>query len=41
VLLAGGLQTFFIAPQRRKMAGHVFSVVLLLIAVWLFVSGRR
>jgi len=41
VLLAGGLQTFFIAPQRRKMAGNVFSVVLLLIAVWLFVSGRR
>jgi threonine/homoserine/homoserine lactone efflux protein len=41
VLLAGGLQTFFAAPQRRKMAGNVFAVVLFLVAVWLFVSGGR
>ena len=41
VVLAGGLQTFFAAPQRRKMAGNIFAVLLLAIAVWLFVSGRR
>jgi threonine/homoserine/homoserine lactone efflux protein len=41
VLLAGGLQTFFAAPQRRKMAGNVFAVVLFLVAVWLFASGGR
>jgi len=41
VVLAGGLQTFFAAPQRRKMAGNIFAVLLLGIAVWLFVSGRR
>jgi threonine/homoserine/homoserine lactone efflux protein len=41
VLLAGGLQTFFAAPQRRKMAGNVFAVALFLVAVWLFVSGGR
>ena len=41
VLLAGGLQAFFAAPQRREMAGNVFAIVLFLVAVWLFVSGRR
>lgn len=41
VLLAGGLQKFFAGPQRRRMAGNVFAVVLFLVAVWLFVSGRR
>jgi threonine/homoserine/homoserine lactone efflux protein len=41
VVLAGGLQMFFAAPQRRKMAGNIFAVLLLGIAVWLFVSGRR
>lgn len=41
VVLAGGLQMFFAAPQRRKMAGNIFAVLLLAIAVWLFVSGRR
>ena len=41
VVLAGGLQAFFAAPQRRKMAGNIFAVLLLAIAVWLFVSGRR
>ena len=41
VVLAGGLQTFFAAPQRREMAGNIFAVLLLAIAVWLFVSGRR
>jgi threonine/homoserine/homoserine lactone efflux protein len=41
VLLAGGLQTFFAASQRRKMASNVFAVVLFLVAVWLFVSGGR
>jgi threonine/homoserine/homoserine lactone efflux protein len=41
VLLAGTLQAFLAAPQRRKMAGNVFAVVLFLVAVWLFVSGGR
>jgi len=41
VVLAGGLQMFFAAPQRRKMAGNIFAVLLLGIAVWLFLSGRR
>jgi threonine/homoserine/homoserine lactone efflux protein len=41
VLLAGTLQAFLAAPQRRKMAGNVFSVVLFLVAVWLFVSSGR
>ena len=41
VLLAGALQAFLAAPQRRKMAGNVFAVVLFLVAVWLFVSGGR
>lgn len=41
VLLAGMLQTFLAAPERREMAGSVFAVVLLLVAVWLFASGDR
>ncbi len=41
VLLAGTLQTFFAAPQRRRMAGSAFAVVLLLVAMWLFVSSGR
>ena len=41
VLLAGTLQAFFAAPQRRKMAGNVFAVVLFFVAVWLFVSSGR
>ena len=41
VLLAGSLQAFFEAPQRREMAGNVFAVVLFLVAVWLFASGGR
>ena len=41
VLLAGTLQAFLAAPQRRKMAGNVFAAVLLLVAVWLFVSSGR
>ena len=41
VVPAGGLQMLFAAPQRRKMAGNIFAVLLLAIAVWLFVSGRR
>jgi threonine/homoserine/homoserine lactone efflux protein len=41
VVLAGGLQAFLAAPQRRKMAGNVFAVLLLVIAAWLFVSGGR
>jgi threonine/homoserine/homoserine lactone efflux protein len=41
VLLAGTLQAFLAAPQRRKMAGNVFAIVLFLVAVWLFVSGGR
>ena len=41
VALAGGLQTFLAAPRRRRMAGNVFALLLLAIAVWLFVSGRR
>jgi threonine/homoserine/homoserine lactone efflux protein len=41
VLLAGTLQAFLAAPQRREVAGNVFAVVLFLVAVWLFVSGGR
>ena len=41
VLLAGGLQTFFAAPQRRQTAGNIFAAILFLVAVWLFVSGGR
>ena len=41
VLLAGGLQTFFAAPQRRQIAGSVFAGILFLVAAWLFVSGGR
>jgi len=41
VLLAGMLQNFLAAPERREMAGSVFAAVLFLVAVWLFVSGAR
>jgi threonine/homoserine/homoserine lactone efflux protein len=41
VLLAGTLQTFLTAPQRRETAGNVFAVVLLFVALWLFMSGGR
>jgi threonine/homoserine/homoserine lactone efflux protein len=41
VVLAGGLRTFLAAPQQRKMAGNIFAVLLLAIAVWLFISGHR
>ena len=41
VVLAGGLQTLLAAQQRREMAGNIFAVLLVAIAVWLFVSGRR
>ena len=41
VLLAGTLQEFLAAPQRRKLAGNVFAVVLFLVAVWLFASSGR
>jgi threonine/homoserine/homoserine lactone efflux protein len=41
VLLAGTLQAFLAARQRREMAGSLFAVVLFLVAVWLFVSGGR
>jgi threonine/homoserine/homoserine lactone efflux protein len=41
VLLAGTLQAFLAAPQRREMAGNVFAIVLFLVVVWLFVSGGR
>ena len=41
VVLAGTLQAFLAAPQRRKMAGNVFAIVLFLVAIWLFVSGGR
>ena len=41
VLLAGTLQVFLAAPQRREMAGNVFAIALFLVAVWLFVSGGR
>ena len=41
VVLAGALQAFLAAPQRRKIAGNVFAVLLLAIAAWLFVSGGR
>jgi hypothetical protein len=35
VALAGSLQAFFAAPQRREIAGNVFDVLLVAIAVWL------
>src|SRR5438128_1946623 len=38
--VAGGLQKLLAAPQRRKIAGSFFAILLLLIAVLLFVSGR-
>ena len=41
VVLAGGLQAFFAAPHRRELAGSIFAILLVAIAVWLFVSGRR
>ena len=41
VLLAGTLQEFLAAPQRRKLTGNVFAVVLFLVAVWLFASSGR
>jgi len=41
VLLAGTLQSFLATPQRREMAGNAFAVILLVVAVWLFVSGSR
>jgi threonine/homoserine/homoserine lactone efflux protein len=41
VVLAGGLRAFLAAPQRRDIAGNIFAVLLVVIAVWLFVSGRR
>jgi threonine/homoserine/homoserine lactone efflux protein len=41
VLLAGTLQALLAAPPRRKMAGNVFAVILVLVAVWLFVSGGQ
>ena len=41
VLLAGTLQAVLAAPHRREMAGNVFAAILLVVAVWLFVSGGR
>jgi threonine/homoserine/homoserine lactone efflux protein len=41
VVLAGGLQTFLATAQRRETAGNIFAVLLLAIAAWLFISGRR
>lgn len=41
VLLAGTLQAFLAAPQRREMAGNIFAAALFLVAIWLFVSGGR
>jgi threonine/homoserine/homoserine lactone efflux protein len=41
VVLASGLQAFLAAPQRREIAGNIFAALLLTIAIWLFVSGRR
>ena len=41
VVLAGGLQTFLAASQRRKMAGNFFAALLVAIAAWLFVSDGR
>jgi threonine/homoserine/homoserine lactone efflux protein len=41
VVLAGGLEAFFAAPQRREIAGNIFAALLLAIAAWLFVSGGR
>lgn len=41
VLLAGTLQPFLAAPQRREMTGNVFAGALFLVAAWLFVSGSR
>jgi threonine/homoserine/homoserine lactone efflux protein len=41
VVLASGLQAFLAAPQRREIAGNIFAILLLAIAIWLFVSGRR
>ena len=41
VVQAGGLQTFLATPQLREMAGNIFAVLLLAIAAWLFMSGRR
>lgn len=41
VLLAGELRKFFAGQQPRQIAGNVFAVVLLLLAVWLFVSSGR
>jgi threonine/homoserine/homoserine lactone efflux protein len=41
VLLAGTLQAFLAAPQRRAMAGNACAIALLLVAAWLFVSGNR
>ncbi|MBX9645772.1 MAG: hypothetical protein K2X57_01795 [Xanthobacteraceae bacterium] len=41
VVLADGLRTFLTAPQKRETAGNIFAVLLLVIAAWLFISGRR
>jgi threonine/homoserine/homoserine lactone efflux protein len=41
VVLAGGLEAFLAAPLRREMAGNIFAILLVAIAVWLFVSGGR
>lgn len=41
VALASVLQSFLAVPRRREMAGNIFAVLLLAIAVWLFASGRR
>ena len=41
VMLAGTIEAFLAAPQRRKVAGNVFAVVLLLVAARLFASGAR
>lgn len=41
VVLAGGLQAFLAEPARREMAGNLFAFLLVLIAVWLFVSDGR
>lgn len=41
VLLAGTLQSFLAAPRHREMAGNFFAAALVLVAMWLFVSGGR
>lgn len=41
VLLASQLQPFFVRPDRRRMLGTIFGLLLVAVAIWLGISTRQ